>query len=102
MLVLQAVLDTNIALWCAVILHGRVSGQLRERGMIIGALMGSIITSFSWFGVNLLGIGLHTYGFMEGAFRWLAIFVATQCACILWAAFSLQARRSGCVDAVKL
>lgn len=24
-------------------------------------------TSLSWFSVNLLGVGLHTYGFMEGA-----------------------------------
>jgi ABC-type transport system involved in cytochrome c biogenesis permease subunit len=82
-----------IVLWCAVLLHARVGGLLRERGLISGALIGNIVTAFSWFGVNLLGIGLHTYGFMEGAFRWLAIFTATQLLCIIWAAISLSGSR---------
>ncbi len=25
-----------------------------------------IVTAWSWFGVNELGVGLHTYGFTEG------------------------------------
>ena len=30
----------------------------------------------SWFfGVNMLGIGLHSYGFTEAAFKWLVLFV---------------------------
>jgi hypothetical protein len=28
--------------------------------------------------VNMLGIGLHSYGFTEAAFRWLLLFVGTQ------------------------
>jgi len=36
------------------------------------------VTSFSWFGVNMLGIGLHSYGFMDAAFKWLMVFVASQ------------------------
>ena len=67
-----------IVMWCAVVLHARLAGLLRDRGLLIAALVGNIITSFSWFGVNLLGVGLHTYGFMEGAFKWLLIFVAFQ------------------------
>jgi hypothetical protein len=42
------------------------------------AVVGNIITSFSWFGVNMLGIGLHSYGFMDAAFKWLMIFMASQ------------------------
>ena len=30
--------------------------------------------AFSWWGVNLLGVGLHSYGFTSGAFRALVIF----------------------------
>jgi ABC-type transport system involved in cytochrome c biogenesis permease subunit len=67
-----------IVLWCAVVLHARLAGVIRDRGMLIAALLGNVITSFSWFGVNLLGIGLHTYGFMEGAFKWLAVFITFQ------------------------
>ena len=49
------------------------------------AVFGNIITSFSWFGVNMLGIGLHSYGFMDAAATWLKIFVASQLAIIFLA-----------------
>ena len=42
------------------------------------AVFGNIITSFSWFGVNMLGVGLHSYGFMDQAFKWLSLFIASQ------------------------
>jgi len=32
--------------------------------------------------VNMLGIGLHSYGFTEAAFKWLVLFVASQLAFI--------------------
>ena len=38
------------------------------------AVFGSIVTSFSWFGVNMLGIGLHSCGFMDATFQWLMTF----------------------------
>jgi hypothetical protein len=28
--------------------------------------------------VNMLGIGLHSYGFMDAAFQWLMIFIGSQ------------------------
>jgi hypothetical protein len=34
---------------------------LRGRGMLIAAVVGNVITSFSWFGVNLLGVGLPAW-----------------------------------------
>ena len=67
-----------IVLWNAMILHARRAGIARERGILAMAIFGNIVTSFSWFGVNMLGIGLHSYGFMEGAFRALAVFIASQ------------------------
>ena len=59
-----------IVLWNAVILHARWGGLARDRGIMNLAVFGNIVTSFSWFGVNMLGIGLHSYGFMDAAFRW--------------------------------
>ena len=67
-----------IVLWNALILHARWGGLVRERGLMNLAIFGNIVTSFSWFGVNMLGIGLHSYGFMDAAFRWLMLFIATQ------------------------
>jgi len=74
-----------IVLWNAAILHARWGGLIRERGLMIMAVIGNIVTSWSWFGVNMLGIGLHSYGFTDAAFHWLLIFVGSQVAIILLA-----------------
>jgi ABC-type transport system involved in cytochrome c biogenesis permease subunit len=67
-----------IVLWCAIILHARWGGFIAQRGLMVMAIFGNIITSFSWFGVNMLGVGLHSYGFMQKAFPWLVGFMITQ------------------------
>lgn len=63
-----------IVLWNALILHARWDGMLKERGMALLAILGAAVTTWSWFGVNELGIGLHAYGFTEGVLRNLLIF----------------------------
>ena len=45
-------------------------------------VFGNIITSLSWFGVNMLGIGMHSYGFMDQAFPVLLAFIISQLAII--------------------
>ena len=67
-----------IVLWNALILHMRWAGFARERGIMLMAVFGNVITSVSWFGVNMLGIGLHSYGFMDSAFWWLLAFSLSQ------------------------
>jgi len=67
-----------IVLWNALILHLRWGGLVRERGLVNCAIGGNIVTAWSWFGVNMLGIGLHSYGFTEAAFKWLVLFVVSQ------------------------
>jgi hypothetical protein len=71
-----------IVLWNALFLHARWGGLAKRNGLMAIALGGNIVTSWSWFGVNLLGIGLHSYGFMSAAFNWLMLFVASQVALI--------------------
>jgi cytochrome c biogenesis factor len=48
------------------ILHGRMGGFLREHGTCAMAALGGIVIAFSWFGTNLLSVGLHSYGFTDG------------------------------------
>jgi ABC-type transport system involved in cytochrome c biogenesis permease subunit len=83
-----------IVLWCAIILHARWGGFIRQRGLMIMAIFGNIVTSFSWFGVNMLGVGLHSYGFMDKAFPWLCAFIASQLALMAAAAIPLERWRS--------
>jgi len=90
-----------IVIWCAVILHARWGGLIRERGLMAMAIFGNVITGFSWFGVNMLGVGLHSYGFMDKAFHWLMGFNVTQVALIALALMPLRFWRSFREAAVK-
>jgi ABC-type transport system involved in cytochrome c biogenesis permease subunit len=67
-----------IVIWCALILHARWGGLVRERGLMALCIFGNIVTAFSWFGVNMLGVGLHSYGWMDQAFKWLMAFDFSQ------------------------
>lgn len=87
-----------IVLWCAIILHARWGGFIRQRGLMIMAIFGNVVTSFSWFGVNMLGVGLHSYGFMEKAFPWLVGFIISQVALMAAAAQPLERWRSFKID----
>jgi len=71
-----------IVIWNAIILHARWGGYAREQGIAVLAVFGNIITSLSWFGVNMLGVGLHSYGFMDQAFGALLAFIMSQLAII--------------------
>lgn len=72
-----------IVLWCAIILHARWGKLVNDRGFLMLAVGGNIVTSWSWFGTNMLGVGLHSYGFMDAAFWALLIFIVSQLMVIL-------------------
>jgi ABC-type transport system involved in cytochrome c biogenesis permease subunit len=67
-----------IVLWNALILHVRWGKLASARGLMALAIFGNIVTSWSWFGTNMLGVGLHSYGFMDQAFVWLVGFALSQ------------------------
>ncbi|QDV27877.1 Cytochrome c biogenesis protein CcsA [Aureliella helgolandensis] len=64
-----------IVLWNALLLHARWDKQVGARGFAALAVLGNIVTAWSWFGTNQLGIGLHSYGFTSGALYTLGGFV---------------------------
>jgi ABC-type transport system involved in cytochrome c biogenesis permease subunit len=67
-----------VVLICAIILHARWGGMIRVRGMMVLAVFGNIVTAWSWFGTNMLGVGLHSYGFMSSGLFWMIVFVSSQ------------------------
>jgi ABC-type transport system involved in cytochrome c biogenesis permease subunit len=79
-----------IVIWNSVILHARWGGLVKQRGLAALAIFGNVVTAWSWFGVNMLGVGLHSYGFMDSAFWWLVAFVASQLAVIAIAALPTE------------
>ncbi|MEK9727275.1 MAG: cytochrome c biogenesis protein CcsA [Candidatus Margulisiibacteriota bacterium] len=85
-----------IVLWIAIILHMKWGKLLSNRWLMILTVFSNIVTVWSWKGTNMLGIGLHSYGFTEKTFYWLMIFFVTQIAIMvlamipkhLWLSFS--------------
>lgn len=45
------------------LLHARMSGMVRDAGFALWSVATGMIVVFSWFHTNLLGVGLHAYGF---------------------------------------
>lgn len=52
-----------IVIWNSLILHARWAGLVKTRGIALLTIAGNMVTVWSWFGTNQLGIGLHAYGF---------------------------------------
>lgn len=71
-----------IVLWNALVLHARWDKLVGDRGMAALVIGGNIVTAWSWFGVNELGVGLHAYGFTDGVLNNLKIFAIIQLAII--------------------
>jgi len=71
-----------VVLMNAMILHARWGGLARARGIAVLAVGGNIVTAWSWFGTNMLGVGLHSYGFMDSAALWIGLFALSQVALI--------------------
>ena len=90
-----------IVLWNALVLHARWGGLVpAARAGRARRPAATSPTAWSWFGVNELGIGLHSYGFTEGALRNLGLFVASQLLLAAVAAFvPLRFWRSGPAEA---
>ncbi|MGB0759674.1 MAG: cytochrome c biogenesis protein, partial [Rubripirellula sp.] len=71
-----------IVIWNALMLHARWDGMVGGRGFAALAIGGNIVTAWSWFGTNELGIGMHSYGFTSGVLMWLTIYILLQLAFI--------------------
>ncbi len=83
-----------IVLWNAIILHARWGGMARTRGIACLAIFGNIVTSWSWFGTNMLGVGLHSYGFMDKAFVPLMVFILVQLGLIVLGSLPKPSKQS--------
>lgn len=56
-----------IVLWLIWLLHGRMTNMLQPRAFAAFLACTNIMVAVAWLGVNLLGTGLHSYGFTNAA-----------------------------------
>lgn len=73
-----------IVLWNALLLHARWDKMVSSLGFGILAIVGNMITAWSMFGTNLLGVGLHSYGFSKETYNYLVTFVISQAVLVLF------------------
>jgi ABC-type transport system involved in cytochrome c biogenesis permease subunit len=67
-----------ICLWLLLTLHLRMGGFIRDRGLSAMAIGCGAVVAASWWGVNLLNVGLHSYGFTSGVAKFLYLFWGSQ------------------------
>jgi ABC-type transport system involved in cytochrome c biogenesis permease subunit len=87
-----------IVLWNALVLHARWDKMVGLRGFAVLALLGNIVTSWSWFGTNLLGIGLHNYGFNKSVAYALVATLVIHLALIIGALLLTSSDRRASVE----
>jgi ABC-type transport system involved in cytochrome c biogenesis permease subunit len=67
------------------LIHAYRFGKIGTTGLAVGAIIGLIAISFTWYGVNyILGTGLHSYGFGNGGEGWYYLYVAAETAFLIW------------------
>lgn len=88
-----------IVLWNALVLHARWGGMIKGKGLALLSIVGNIITAWSWFGVNELGVGLHSYGFTEGVLLTLGLYVGSQLAIMLFGGIAIYLLRDSPANA---
>lgn len=82
-----------IVLWQLIVLHARKAGWLSPWLLHFSNVIGGVIIAFAWWGVNMLGVGLHSYGFTSGR-EALNIFYWSEAAlCVLFIILRCRALR---------
>jgi ABC-type transport system involved in cytochrome c biogenesis permease subunit len=84
-----------IIIWLAVLLHARPAGWIGHVGLAVGGIGATLAVVMAWFGVNLLGVGLHAYGFTSGAARGLLAFTIFELAFIVVAVPLIRKKKHG-------
>lgn len=95
-----------ITLWFLFILHARLGGYIKEWGLHIASFASTAVIVFSWWHVNMLGVGLHAYGFSDedkmNALKTTYWFVLVVCViATVYAAIELNQKRTAKRDAIR-
>jgi len=69
-----------IVMWHIMMIHLRLTAKVKPEGFALGLIINNIVVMMAWFGVNLLNVGLHSYGFTSGIAWNLAMFTSFELA----------------------
>ncbi|MBL6785752.1 MAG: cytochrome c biogenesis protein CcsA, partial [Rickettsiales bacterium] len=72
-----------ICLWLIYILHCKIAKLYNDFIYAIGLAITNIIVVLAWYGVNLLNVGLHSYGFTDNIAINLVLFCSSEIAFLI-------------------
>lgn len=81
-----------VVIWAMIALHAKAGRLLTQEGFVFFTAWNMIIVALCWFGINLLNIGLHSYGSQKGIGFSLLFFILVDASLILFLAW-FQRRR---------
>lgn len=81
-----------VVLWSVILFHARLSKWIKDVGFSLGSIIGTVTVALSWFGINLLGVGLHSYGFTSGIALVLMVFILLEFVFVLTSGLFLKKR----------
>lgn len=84
-----------IILWALAFMHAKRGGYIRQDGIALSTIALGMIVVFAWWGVNALGVGLHSYGFISGVWRALTVFWLVECAIVFVTAGAIRLHSGG-------
>jgi ABC-type transport system involved in cytochrome c biogenesis permease subunit len=82
-----------IVLWTALLFHAKVADMIGSLGLAVGAVIGMMVVMWAWFGVNLLSVGLHSYGFTSGVATSLIIYAIVEVLFLFGTSFLISTRK---------
>jgi ABC-type transport system involved in cytochrome c biogenesis permease subunit len=82
--------------------HARMTGMVRDFGFSVWSALTGLVVAFSWFHVNLLEIGLHSYGFASSTEGTLLAYYYIEGGVVGLSALVIYARRAWAHRAARL
>ena len=82
-----------IIIWSTILFHAYLAKMIKKLGFSYGSVIGIMAVALAWFGVNLLGVGLHAYGFTSGIVTALFTFLGFELLFILTTLFLQKKKR---------
>ncbi len=81
-----------IVLWQLIILHAKKAKYIGKWGIQLANVIGGVIIAFAWWGVNMMGVGLHSYGFTSGKHALNTFYVIELVLLLIFIALKLRAK----------
>jgi ABC-type transport system involved in cytochrome c biogenesis permease subunit len=87
-----------ICLWLLSFFHGKISMVLNKTLFVMGMAFLLNIVALAWFGVNLLSVGLHSYGFTDNIALNLLIFISLELSFLVFIGIMLGKNKTGKIN----